>query len=67
MNKYQPEIFVGQETVTMIFGFPNKHCLYVDIKEDKLYFDGERLKTTDIKFNYNKSQLFERNRGFVLL
>ena len=62
---FEPEVFVGEDAITILFGeIPNRNTIYIDVKEDKLFFDGVRLKTTSREFSYNKELLFEKNKGF---
>jgi len=58
-----PQVFLGKETVTILFGSIPKHCIYVDIKEDKLYFDGERIMTTQAQFSYTKEKMMQKNKS----
>ncbi len=54
----------GVDTITLVLGdTTKKHALVVDVKNDQLFFDGERLKTTSTEFNYNKGAMFEKNKG----
>lgn len=56
------DLFLGEESITLNFGRePNKHCLFIDIKEDRLYLDGSRLLTTKKEFNYTKDLMFQKN------
>ncbi len=56
------DLFLGEETITLNFGKePNRHCLFIDVKEDQLYLDGFRLMTTKKEFNYNKDIMFQKN------
>ncbi len=55
-------LFLGEESITLNFGKePNKHCLFIDIKEDRLYLDGFRLLTTKKEFDYTKGFMFQKN------
>ena len=56
------DLFLGEESITLNFGRePNRHCLFIDVKEDRLYLDGSRLLTTKKEFNYNKGLMFQKN------
>jgi len=56
------DLFLGEESVTLNFGRePNRHCLFIDVKEDRLYLDGCRLLTTKKEFNYTKGLVFQKN------
>ena len=61
---FEPEVFVGEDAVTILFEkIPNRHCLYIDIEKDMLFFDETRIKTTGVEFQYTKALLFEKNKG----
>ncbi len=38
------------------------NCLLFSVKEDRIYFNGERIKTTNLEHRYNRSKMFERNK-----
>lgn len=56
------DLFLGEDSITLNFGKePNKHCLFIDVKQDQLFLDGSRLMTTKKEFNYNKDIMFQKN------
>ncbi len=61
---FEPQVFVGADAITILFGsIPNRHTIYIDVEKDQLFFDGNRMKTTNTEFNYNKEFMFERNKN----
>ncbi len=59
------KVFEGENSITMLFGSqPNQKTLFIDIEEDRLYWNGNWLKTTKLEFNYNKDVMFEKNKKF---
>lgn len=59
------QIFEGAEGITVLFGkIPFNHCLYFDVENDHVYFDGVRVKTTKLEFNYTKDLMFQKNKQF---
>ena len=50
---------VLSEVIRLRFG---DNCLLFNVEEDRIYFNGEKLKTTEHEFHYNKSLMFERNK-----
>lgn len=56
------KVFVGSDAITILFGrTPNSHTLYISAAEDRLYYDGERMKTTQHEFHYNEPR---QEKGF---
>lgn len=55
-------LFIGEQTITLNFGVePNRHCLFINVEEDRLYLDGSRLLTTKKEFDYTKGLMFQKN------